>query len=220
MTVSYLCGLLVKRVFWRRIGAPKSVGNVNLKKETIMRVLKIALVVSSVVGMAACQQQAKAVDLSVGEDLAFLDSLALGTAAPVAPQTFVSPVELGQNALVEENEVVEAAPAKAAAAPVKKSTSTAKKSTSTRKKSSSARRSSGSRSGTYSASTVAREPRVITKKNTNRDAAIGAAGGAVIGAVVGGKQNRVKGAIVGAALGTAAGAVIGSTIDKSTRVQY
>ncbi len=217
MTVSYLCGLLVKRVFWRRIGAPKSVGNVNLKKETIMRVLKIALVVSSVVGMAACQQQAKAVDLSVGEDLAFLDSLALGTAAPVAPQTFVSPVELGQNALVAEEEVVEAAPAKTAAAPVK--ASTARKST-TRKKSSSARRSSGSRSGSYSGSTVARQPRVVTKKNTNRDAVIGAAGGAVIGAVVGGKQNRVKGAVVGAALGTAAGAIIGSTIDKSTRVEY
>jgi outer membrane lipoprotein SlyB len=198
------------------------VGNVNLKKETIMRVLKIALVVSSVVGIAACQQQAKAVDLSVGEDLAFLDSLALGTAVPVAPQTFVSPVELGQNALVAEEEVVEAAPAKTAAAPVKTSTvktSTARKST-TRKKSSSARRSSGSRSGSYSGSTVARQPRVVTKKNTNRDAVIGAAGGAVIGAVVGGKQNRVKGAVVGAALGTAAGAIIGSTIDKSTRVEY
>ncbi|CAN5760277.1 hypothetical protein BH20GEM3_BH20GEM3_06210 [soil metagenome] len=201
-------------MFLWKIGAPKSVGNVNLGKETIMRVLKIALVVSSVVGMAACQQQARAVDLSVGEDLAFLDSLALGTVAPVAPQTFVSPVELGQNALVEEEEAVEAAPAKVAAAPVKKSTSTAKK------KSSSARSSSSSRSGTYSGSTAARQPRVVTKKNTNRDAVIGAAGGAVIGAVVGGKQNRVKGAVVGAALGTAAGAVIGSTIDKSTRIQY
>lgn len=199
--------------------APKMVGDGNPARELIMRVLKIALVVSTAAGMAACQQQqAKATDLGLSNDLAFLDSLALGTAAPIAPQTYVSPIEMGQAAEVAEDETVEAeaAPVKAAA-PAKKSV--AKKSTA-RKKSSSARRSSGSSSGTYASSSAARQPRVVVKKNTKRDAAIGAGAGAVIGAVAGGKQNRVKGAVVGAAAGAALGAIVGSTVDKSTRIEY
>lgn len=72
--------------------------------------------------------------------------------------------------------------------------------------------------GTYS--TPQPQPRVVKVKNTKRDAAIGAGAGAVLGATVAGRRSRVKGALIGAAVGAAAGAVVGSTIDTSTRVEY
>ena len=69
-------------------------------------------------------------------------------------------------------------------------------------------RSSGSYSessgGTYS------EPRTVTEKHTNRDAAIGAAAGAVIG---GASSHSVKGGLIGAAAGGILGAVIGNNVD-------
>lgn len=61
--------------------------------------------------------------------------------------------------------------------------------------------------------TVARAPQpvVVTKKNTGRDAAIGATAGAVIGATT--SRNKVKGGLIGAAIGGIAGAVIGNNVD-------
>ena len=76
------------------------------------------------------------------------------------------------------------------------------------------RRSTASSSGTSSSSsgtTTASEPRVVTKKNTKRDAAIGAAAGAVIGAAT--SKDKVKGGLIGAAAGGIIGGVIGNNVD-------
>jgi uncharacterized protein YcfJ len=64
-----------------------------------------------------------------------------------------------------------------------------------------------------SSGSVARAPQpvVVTKKNTGRDAAIGATAGAVIGATT--SRNKVKGGLIGAAIGGIAGAVIGNNVD-------
>jgi uncharacterized protein YcfJ len=57
----------------------------------------------------------------------------------------------------------------------------------------------------------------VTKKNTNRDAAIGAVAGGILGATTSG--NKVKGGIIGAAAGGILGGVIGNNVDvKKTKV--
>lgn len=61
-----------------------------------------------------------------------------------------------------------------------------------------------------STGTVARQP-VIVKRNTKRDAAIGAVTGAAIGAVT--SRDRLKGAVIGAVAGGVLGGVIGHTVD-------
>ena len=71
--------------------------------------------------------------------------------------------------------------------------------------------SSGSSSSSGSGTTVASEPRVVVKKNTKRDAAIGAAAGAIIGATT--SKDKVKGGIIGAAAGGILGGVIGNNVD-------
>lgn len=174
-----------------------------------MRFSKLFLLTSMAVGITACDQDAK----PAASELAFLDSLHLATVTePGLAQQTVSPLELGMmpgSMAVDSAAEAEAAPAPAAPRTQSKSTS-----------SSTARRRSSS-SGTYSSGTsTARQPRVVTVKNTKRDAAIGAVGGAVIGAVAGGPRHRVKGAVIGAVAGGVAGAVIGSTIDTSKRIEY
>ena len=74
-----------------------------------------------------------------------------------------------------------------------------------------ARRSSSS--GTYStASRASRVPSgTVLKRNTKRDAVIGAAAGGVLGAVT--SRDKVKGAIIGAAAGGVLGGIIGHTVD-------
>lgn len=58
---------------------------------------------------------------------------------------------------------------------------------------------------------------VVTKKNTQRDAIIGAAAGAAIGAAT--SRNRVKGAVIGGVVGGVLGGVIGNNVDvKKKRV--
>ena len=73
------------------------------------------------------------------------------------------------------------------------------------------RRTTSSASSTSSGTTTASEPRVITKKNTKRDAAIGAAAGAIIGAAA--SKDKVKGGLIGAAAGGIIGGVIGNNVD-------
>lgn len=94
-----------------------------------------------------------------------------------------------------------------APAPVRRSTASAP---ARRRSTSSTGSSSGTRS-TSSGTTVAAEPRVIVKKNTKRDAAIGAAAGAIIGAAA--SKDRVKGGLIGAAAGGILGGVIGNNVD-------
>ena len=65
-------------------------------------------------------------------------------------------------------------------------------------------------SGTSSGSRVVYEPAPV-KRNTKRDAVIGAAAGAVIGATV--SRDKVKGGVLGAAAGAVLGGIIGHTVD-------
>src|SRR4249919_3622407 len=99
------------------------------------------------------------------------------------------------------------APSAAAPAPVRRATST----TTRRTTSSSGTRRSTSSSGGQ----VASQPREVTVKHTNRDAAIGAAAGAVIGATT--SRDKVKGGLIGAAVGGILGGVIGNNVDKKKK---
>ena len=176
-----------------------------------MRVLKIAVMMSTLVGAAACGRDARPAEQQ--QHLTWLDSMMVQPAQPVAAAT---PVELNQAALPQPA----AQPQALASVAEKPATSTTRRSTSsTHRRSTSARRSSGSSSSGSYAGPVYTQPRTRTVKHTQRDAAIGAASGAVIGAVAGGSRHRVRGAIVGGVLGGVAGAVIGNNVDKRT-VQY
>ena len=179
-----------------------------------MRVLNLALVLSTVVGTAACDRQAA----PAPSDLSWLDTLELQS---TPAQAVVSPMELGlvHTAHVEtpapepEMDAVEEAPVKTAA---RSSSSSSSRRSSSRR--SSGTYSSGSSGGGYEA--PAPRARTVTRKNTKRDAAVGAVVGAGVGAVAGGSRHRVKGALIGAAVGGIAGAVIGNNVDKSTRIEY
>jgi len=172
-----------------------------------MRVLKIALVMSPLMVIAACGRDEQP---TLERDLAWLDSLAAQPAAPVQP--VASPLELSALA------VHAPAPAKEEAAPAE---AEEERPVSRPRRSSSRRSSVGrsSSSGTY-ASAPARQPRVVEKKHTVRDAAIGAGVGAVAGAVIGGRRHRVRGAVIGGVVGGVAGAVIGNNVDKTRTIVY
>ena len=160
-----------------------------------MRVLKYALVLSTVVGMSACRSEPE-VKL-VPEDLSWLDTLQVQT-TPV-----VSPEELGMEL----------------AAPAAPARTVSRASVVSRPRAATTRRSTSSGTQTASSAPV-RQPRVVEKPQTTRDAAIGAGAGAVIGAVAAGKGNRTKGAVIGGVLGGITGAVIGATVDKKKTVEY
>lgn len=180
-----------------------------------MRVLNLALVLSTLVGTAACDRQAA----PAPSDLSWLDTLELQS---TPAQAVVSPMELGlvHTAHVEApapapevEEAVEEAPVKTAA---RSSSSSSSRRSSSRR--SSGTYSSGSSGGGYEA--PAPRARTVTVKHTKRDAAVGAVVGAGVGAVAGGSRHRIKGALIGAAVGGIAGAVIGNNVDKSTRTVY
>lgn len=178
-----------------------------------MRIVKLAVIMSTLVGAAACGRDAQTAQQPAQTQLTWLDSLMTQPAQPVVAAT--------------ATELNQAPVAQPAAAPVAETKVAEKKSTSspTHRSSSSHRsRSSSGRSrssGTYASSApVYRQPRVTTVKHTRRDAAIGAGAGAVLGAVAGGRHHRVRGAVVGGVLGGVAGAVIGNNVDKSHQVSY
>jgi outer membrane lipoprotein SlyB len=163
-----------------------------------MRAMKKVLILAGLLGAAACGNGKDIPPPDKVDDLAWMDTLNFGQ------NGVASAVETGL--VAEEPAAVTAKPAA--------TRSTAARSTSTRR-TTTARSSS---SGTYSA--PAPVGRTVVKRNTARDAAIGAAGGAVIGAVAGGSRHRVKGAIIGGAAGAVLGGVIGHTVDKKTTVVY
>jgi hypothetical protein len=167
-----------------------------------MQGIKRVVVASMLIGAAACGDRTPPLQQNARpNDVAWVDSL--------ITQPTASPTELGFMARDSSDQAV-TAPAKAIEKPAATSSRT------TRHRSSGARRSSGS-SG--SSGSTARQGRVVTRRHTTRDAAIGAGAGAVIGAATGGRH-RVRNAAVGAVLGGAAGAVIGHSVDKQTRVEY
>jgi len=186
-----------------------------------MRVLKAAVVMSLLVGASACGRDAEPRAAARSSDLTWLDSLGVSD-APVraAAPAAASATELGLAASDSAaKSLVATAPAREPEA--KKAESTTRR-TATRRGTSSRRRSSGSSSGSYAgnggyeSSGTYRAPTAVVKRNTRRDAAIGAGAGAVIGAVAGGRNHRVRGAVIGAVAGGAAGAVFGHHVDKKT----
>jgi hypothetical protein len=184
-----------------------------------MRKLNVVVIGLAMVGIAACDRGQSANSLASDSALARDLSLA-NQAQPFQGLDSSSALETAPMAAQEE-------PAPAAApAPVRRSTagsatptrrtasSSARRSTrtpvSTRRRSTSTGRTTTASAGDVDVGTR-REGRVITKKNTRRDAAIGAAAGAVIGAAT--SRNKVKGAVVGGVAGGVLGAIIGSTVD-------
>jgi hypothetical protein len=174
-----------------------------------MRVLKIALVMSTLLAGAACQREAQQPQQNAA-DLAWLDSLALYPPSAVDSQAVASPEELALTAAETKAE-----PEHTVSHATHSSSSRSSSSGSSRPSSSSGSSSSGSSVGT-----VARQPKVTTVKHTKRDAAIGAAGGAIVGAVVGGSKHRVRNGAIGAVAGGVLGAVLGNNVDKGKRVEY
>ena len=164
------------------------------------------IAVPAIVLAAACgREQKPQMDDALRNDL----SLA-STAQPYQPQQFVSPEEQGYTGAAAQNAPGYAAPAPRYSAPAPRRTSSAvRRTTGTR------RASSGG--GVYTA--PAPRERVVVKKNTKRDAIIGAAAGAAIGAAA--SRDRVKGAVIGAAAGGILGGIIGNNVDvQRRRVPY
>jgi YMGG-like Gly-zipper len=162
-----------------------------------MRTTVKSLIIAPALAFAvACND--KPADPTLNNDL----SLA-AQANPNARLDSITAAERMNAATSPEANNLRAGTAPVASAPVRRTTTT---STATR------RRSTASSSGTSSSgTTTAPEPRVVTKKNTKRDAAIGAAAGAVIGAAA--SKNKVKGGLIGAAAGGILGGVIGNNVD-------
>lgn len=184
-----------------------------------MRVLKSVLVLSALVGTAACGSESKR---PAAEDLSWLDTVNLRT--PPA-QAVVSPVELGLLHTPHDSSAEVARVAtREEPAEVEKPEPRSSSTRSSARRSRSSRSGSASRSGGSGGGEVYSAPapraRTVEVKHTKRDAVIGAAAGGVIGAVAGGPRHRVKGAVIGAAVGGIAGAVIGNNVDKSRRVVY
>ena len=165
------------------------------------------LIPAAVVAVAACGRDEPRVDDALRNDLALASQM-----QGYQPQQFVSLAEMGygngyapygqQYAPVPQQYQAGAyynpAPAPA---PVRTVYRTAP-----------AARSSGS----VGTTTRTRE---VVKKNTKRDAIIGAAAGAAIGAVT--SKDKLKGAVIGGAAGGLLGAVIGNNVDvKRTRVPF
>lgn len=73
---------------------------------------------------------------------------------------------------------------------------------------------SSTRGSSSGSGVVYRAPTTTVKKNTKRDAAIGAVAGAAIGVATSARKDRLKGGLLGAVVGAAAGAVIGNNVDK------
>lgn len=139
---------------------------------------------------------------SKGDD-ALKNDLALASQAqPFNPQQFTSPAEMGYVYNPYTGQFQPVPQTQLQAQPTVQRVAT--RPTAVR------RTSSGTRSTSSGGGVVYREPQIV-KRNTKRDAVIGAAAGAVIGATV--SRDRVKGAVIGAAAGGVLGGIIGHTVD-------
>lgn len=141
-------------------------------------------------------------DSNKGDD-ALKNDLALASQAqPYAPQQFTSPAEMGYVYNPYTGQFQPVPQTQLQAQPSVQRVAT--RPTTVR------RTSSGTRSTSSGGGVVYREPQIV-KRNTKRDAVIGAAAGAVIGATV--SRDKVKGAVIGAAAGGVLGGIIGHTVD-------
>lgn len=163
-----------------------------------MRTTLKTIILAPALAVAVACNDDKAADPALNNDL----SLA-AQANPNARLDSISAAERMNATSAEANSLRAGTTPVAAPAPARRTTTA---STPAR------RRSTASSSGTSSSgTTTASEPRVVTKKNTKRDAAIGAAAGAVIGAAA--SKDKVKGGLIGAAAGGIIGGVIGNNVD-------
>ena len=174
-----------------------------------MRNIKKWVLVPAVLAFAAAcgrGESAAKVDEGLKNDLALASQM-----SPYQPQQYMSPQEMGyQNGyapygqqypgMAPQGYYGQPAPVyQPAPQPVAQRATVRRASTS-----------SGARRSTSTASRpVYREPTI--KRNTKRDAIIGAAAGGVLGAVT--SRDKVKGAIIGAAAGGVLGGIIGHTVD-------
>ena len=176
-----------------------------------MRKPCVTMIGLAMTALAACDRGSDA--NSLASDTALSRDLNLANQVQPFGLDSVSALETAQLAPAEESP-----PVAAARAPVRRTTAssaspsrrTRSYPTSTRRRSTSSGRTSTASSGDVATSTPS-EGRVIVKKNTKRDAAIGAAAGAVLGAAT--SRNKVKGAVIGGVAGGVIGAIIGNNVD-------
>ncbi len=176
-----------------------------------MKYARMLVLVPVAVLAAACGR-----DESRAED-ALKNDLALASQAqPFNQQQFTSPAEMGYvyNPYTGQFQPVPQQQLQAPAPQPTVQRVATRPATTVRRTSSSGTRSTGSSAGT----TVIRQEPQIIKRNTKRDAVIGAAAGAVIGATT--SRNKVKGAIIGAAAGGVLGGIIGHTVDVKRSPGY
>jgi uncharacterized protein YcfJ len=165
-----------------------------------MKYIRMLVLVPAAVLAAACGRDGPPADDALKNDLALASQ-----AQPYMPQQFTSPAEMGYafNPYTGQFQPIPQQtpqPQLLQQAPVVRRVSTSP-ATTTR----TASRSSGTR-------VVYQEPAPQpVKRNTKRDAVIGAAAGAVIGATV--SRDKVKGGLIGAAAGAVLGGIVGHTID-------
>ena len=163
-----------------------------------MRTTLKTLILAPALAIAVACNDDKAADPTLNNDLSL--------AAQANPNARLDSITAAErmNATSPDANNLRAGTAPVAAAPARRTTTSSAPAR---------RRSTASSSGASSSSgtTTASEPRVITKKNTKRDAAIGAAAGAVIGAAA--SKDKVKGGLIGAAAGGIIGGVIGNNVD-------
>ena len=159
----------------------------NMKKLLLVPVALLA---------AACGRDESKADDALKNDLALASQ-----AQPYAPQQVTSAAEMGY-AFNPGTGRFEPIPQ-----PQAQVRTVSRPATTTRRTTSTARRSTGTSSG----GNVVYQPAPTVKRNTKRDAVIGAAAGAVIGATT--SRDRVKGAVIGGAAGAVLGGIIGHTVD-------
>ncbi len=167
-----------------------------------MKFMRMLVLVPAAVLAAACGRDDTRADDALKNDLALVSQ-----AQPYMPQQFTSPSEMGfaYNPYTGQYMPVPQTPYQypPAQAPMVQRVST---------RPATVRRSS---SGTSSGSRVIYTQPQVVKRNTKRDAAIGAAAGAVIGATT--SRDKLKGAVIGGAAGAVLGGIIGHTIDVEKR---
>lgn len=171
-----------------------------------MRKMQLLVLVPAALLAAACGRDGNRVDDALKSDLALASQ-----AQPYGPQQFVSPQEAGYgyNPYAPQNPY---APNPYGGYGYPQRIQTAAQPTyypapapaPVRRTSTASRRSGG---GTIYRAPAPAEP----KRNTKRDAVIGATAGAVIGATT--SRDKLKGAIIGAAAGGLLGGIIGHTVD-------
>jgi hypothetical protein len=167
-------------------------------EDIAMKNIRMLLLVPAAVLAAACGRDNKTDD-------ALKNDLALASQAqPYNPQQVTSPAEMGYAYNPYTGQFQPIPTGLTAASPTVRPASTTRRATTTRRASTS---SSGGSRVVYSEPA----PAPTIKRNTKRDAIIGATAGAVIGATT--SRDRVKGAVIGAVAGGVLGGIIGHTVD-------